>query len=191
MGLPKELTFHISVFGWHSETVGAWLAYTFGLVAVNCLQLYCDNTLDQQQRIALSRRVSRGRRALAVGGLTFLYDFIDVLETYFIANGNLWSVLVMLAVEFLYVSAMYAEIPCLRWAGSLKRDMDTLTADEKGDLLDEQCSEVLHAVRAMSDAQKNELAAQLFPVAKGRQARHRHPLRLSTESVPTNAGADI
>jgi len=163
MGLPPELTLRVDALGWSSNTFLGWFAYTCGLVFLNCLQLYSDNTLDQQQRLALSGRSRRGSRALAVAGLTFLYDLIDVVETYLIANGNLWSVFVMLVVEFLYVAAMYAESPLLRCLGSLKRDSDALTVGERGELLKEQCTELIAAVNAMTDTQKAELARQLFP----------------------------
>ena len=95
----------VDVFGHVRTSVGWFVGYTIALSIINCTQIYFDAQVDKYQRCALGKRNTV--LSLTLSGSYFMYDLIDAIVTYAIANSNLISIAIMLIVEAGFVYVLY------------------------------------------------------------------------------------
>ena len=98
----------VDLFGVVHTTVTAFFVYTFLLSAINCLQIFFDAQVDKYQQCALGEK-DKVKSAILAGSY-FMYDSIDAVITYAIANSNLRSIGIMLVVEAGFVFVLYYKI---------------------------------------------------------------------------------
>jgi hypothetical protein len=144
----------VDVFGHIRTSVSAFVIYTIVLSTVNCLQIFFDAQVDKYQRVALGKKSKP--LSITLAGSYFMYDLIDAVITYAIANGNLRSIGIMLVVEAIFVFVLYYKIlegdPCKK---KRSRFMTRALYDRGG-----TCA-LIDAVNDMTDAEREILIQTL------------------------------
>ena len=140
--------------------MGIFVLYTFGLTVINCVQIFFDAQVDKYQRCALGKQNAGLSGTLAFS--YFMYDLIDAVITYAIANSNLRSIGIMLFLEAAFVFVLYYRI----LEGDPKKRRNRLATRALFDR-GSACS-LIDTINGMSDSEREALLRAISqPVNKG------------------------